>query len=82
VFNCSLTRDSSDILLELSVFSDLTVPVALEPKRTRDAEFCNTSPTCSNSQNSLSVEGDLQGTDLEGFFVWPWPGGITFARLQ
>ena len=87
MFNCSLTRDSSDILLELSAVSDLPVPIALEPKRTRDGEFCNMGPTCSNTQNSPYVEGDFRGPDFypvevapsEGFLYGPGTGGSPSA---
>lgn len=76
-----------DILLELSAVSDLPVPVALEAKRKRDGEFCNTGPTCSNSQNSPFVEGDFQGPDSypaevtpsEGFLYGPGTGGSPSA---
>lgn len=82
MFNYSLTREYSDILLELSAVSDLPVPVALEPKRTRDGEFGNTGPTCSNSQNSPYVEGDLypaEVTPSEGFLYGPGTGGSPSA---
>jgi hypothetical protein len=87
VFSCSLTRDSSDILLELSAVSDLPLPVALEQKRTRDGEFRSTGPTCSNSQNSPFVEGGIHGPDFypvevtpsESFLYGPGTGGSPSA---
>lgn len=76
-----------DILLELSAVSDLPVPVAIEPKRARDGEFCNTGPTCSNSQNPPYAEGDFRGPDFyqadvtpsEGFLYGPGTGGSPSA---
>lgn len=63
------------------------MPVALEAKRKRDGEFCNTGPTCSNFQNSPFVEGDFQGPDSypaevtpsEGFLYGPGTGGSPSA---